>query len=201
MFTSRAEYRLTLRADNADQRLTPKGVALGLVGSARQRVFEDKTEQLASARALLDRLKITPDAAGRAGLRLNRDGVRRSAFELLSYPEITFDQLSAVWPEMRELDTRIAAQMDIEATYAVYVDRQAADIERARRDEGVAIPADLSFDDLPGLSNEVREKLTAVRPATLGQASRIAGMTPAALTLLAVAIRRRGRSVGARRTA
>ncbi|MHA1158196.1 MAG: tRNA uridine-5-carboxymethylaminomethyl(34) synthesis enzyme MnmG [Alphaproteobacteria bacterium] len=194
MFTSRAEYRLTLRADNADQRLTGKGVQLGLVGARRQRVFQAKTKRLDAARALLDRLTLTPDAAAKAGLKLNRDGVRRSAFELLSHPDISFRQLAAVWPDLAAMAPEVAVQMDIEATYAVYVDRQSADIERARRDENVTIPATLTFAALPGLSNEVREKLSAVQPATLGQAARISGMTPAALAILAIAIRRDGRA-------
>jgi tRNA uridine 5-carboxymethylaminomethyl modification enzyme len=195
MFTSRAEYRLTLRADNADQRLTGKGLAIGCVGPARGRAFAAKMAALEEARRLARSHSITPAEAARHGLALNRDGQRRTAFELLSYPTIGIGDLARIWPAFGTLDPKVAEQLEIEAKYAVYLDRQAADVAAFRRDEALCLPEDLDFSRLPGLSNEVRQKLEAVRPRTLGQAGRIDGITPAALTLLAAHIRRRlGRS-------
>ncbi len=194
MFTSRAEYRLTLRADNADQRLTSRGIEWGIVGAERARQFAAKEKDLAAARAVLESVNVTPDEAAPHGLRLNKDGVRRSGYELLSYPEVDFARLQAVWPELGAIAPKIAEQIEIEAKYAVYVERQADDIARAARDEGITLPDDLPFGDLPGLSNEIVEKLAAARPTTLGQASRISGMTPAALSILALEVRRRERA-------
>ncbi len=200
MFTSRAEYRLSLRADNADQRLTPIGLEVGLVGGVRASAFSDKSALLARARAILEARSLTPEQAARVGIRLKRDGVRRNGFELLSYTDIDLQRLAGLWPELNQVDGGIAEQIEIEAKYAVYLERQSADIERTRRDENIGLPDDFSFAGLPGLSNEVREKLTAVRPATLGQAARIDGVTPAALALLSVELRRRERHAGAART-
>jgi tRNA uridine 5-carboxymethylaminomethyl modification enzyme len=191
MFTSRAEYRLSLRADNADQRLTEFGIGLGLVGSNRAQAYRAKAARLARARELLGRLSLTPNAAARHGLALNRDGVRRSAFDLLSYPEIDVARLAAIWPELAGLEQPVAQQLEIDARYAVYLDRQDADIAAFRRDESVALPADLAYGAISGLSNELREKLEVARPATLGQAARIDGMTPAALTLILAESKRR----------
>lgn len=193
MFTSRAEYRLTLRADNADQRLTERGCDLGLVGSARAAAYREKAAALSSLRARLGAAALTPNQAARHGIKVNGDGKRRSAFELLSYPDVTWTDLVSVFPELGDADRGVVAQVEIEAAYAVYVDRQDADIARAARDEAIALPRELSLANLSGLSNELREKLERVRPVTLGQASRIEGMTPAALALLAVAAKREGR--------
>ncbi len=184
MFTSRAEYRLTLRADNADQRLTPLGVAAGCVKSERSQAFAAKAKWLAEGEKLLRSLTLTPDQAAKHGLSINRDGRRRSAFELLAYPEIELSRVAEIWPEIRTIDVRIADQLSANARYAVYVKRQELDIASFRKDEGIAIPADFLFAALPGLSTELRQKLERHRPASLGQAARLDGMTPAALMLL-----------------
>ncbi len=184
MFTSRAEYRLTLRADNADQRLTPLGIAIGCVGKLRATAFAAKAKQLEQGEALLRRLALTPDEAAKFSLTVNRDGRKRSAFDLLSYPEVDAARLAAIWPEIGQLDTEIAAQLAVDARYAVYVARQELDIASFRKDEAIAIPAGFAFAALPGLSTELRQKLERHRPASLGQAARLDGMTPAALMLL-----------------
>jgi tRNA uridine 5-carboxymethylaminomethyl modification enzyme len=184
MFTSRAEYRLTLRADNADQRLTPLGISVGCVGSNRSEAFAAKAKRLTEAEALLRSLTLTPDQAAKHGLSINRDGRRRSAFDLLAYPEIELSRIAKIWPEIREIDVRIAEQIAIDARYSVYVKRQELDIASFRKDEAIAIPADFVFAALPGLSTELRQKLERHRPASLGQAARLEGMTPAALMLL-----------------
>jgi len=190
MFTSRAEYRLTLRADNADQRLTGRGIALGCVGSARADIFRTKMASLDAAHRLARSIVLTPNEAARKGLALRKDGQRRSAFELLSYPEITVAELARIWPALGELDLRIAAQLEIDAKYHVYLSRQAADVESYRRDESLVLDEDIDYAALPGLSNEVRQKLQLHRPRTVGQAGRIDGVTPAALTLLVAHMRR-----------
>ncbi len=190
MFTSRAEYRLTLRADNADQRLTEKGIALGCVGPERTRVHRAKMTALDAARAQTRSLSLTPSEADRHGLALRKDGQRRSAFELLSYPDIDMTALAAVWPILGELDAQIAEQIEIDAKYDVYLSRQMADVESYRRDENLVLPDDIDYATLPGLSNEVRHKLAMQRPRTVGQAGRIDGITPAALTLLVAHLRR-----------
>jgi tRNA uridine 5-carboxymethylaminomethyl modification enzyme len=184
MFTSRAEYRLTLRADNADQRLTPLGIAAGCVKSERSQAFAAKANWLAEGEKLLRSLTLTPDQAAKHGLSINRDGRRRSAFELLAYPEIELSRVAEIWPEIRTIDVRIADQLSANARYAVYVKRQELDIASFRKDESIAIPADFLFAALPGLSTELRQKLERHRPASLGQAARLDGMTPAALMLL-----------------
>jgi len=184
MFTSRAEYRLTLRADNADQRLTPLGIAAGCVKSERSQAFAAKAKWLAEGEKLLRSLTLTPDQAAKHGLSINRDGRRRSAFELLAYPEIELSRVAEIWPEIRTIDVRIADQLSANARYTVYVKRQELDIASFRKDEGIAIPADFLFAALPGLSTELRQKLERHRPASLGQAARLDGMTPAALMLL-----------------
>jgi tRNA uridine 5-carboxymethylaminomethyl modification enzyme len=184
MFTSRAEYRLTLRADNADQRLTPLGVAVGCVAEARSKAFAAKSRKLEEGEALLRSLTLTPDRAAKAGLTINRDGRKRSAFELLSYPEIDLSRLARIWPEIGNLDEGIAGQLAVDARYAVYIARQEMDIAAFRKDEAIAIPPGFAFDGLPGLSTEIRQKLERHRPASLGQAARLDGMTPAALMLL-----------------
>jgi tRNA uridine 5-carboxymethylaminomethyl modification enzyme len=184
MFTSRAEYRLTLRADNADQRLTPLGLAIGCVGRARAEAFAAKSKQLADGAGLLAALALTPDEGARSGLAINRDGRKRCAFELLSYPGVDVARLAAIWPGIGTLDPAIAEQLAVDARYAVYVKRQELDIASFRKDEGIAIPSDFAFAALPGLSAELRHKLDRHRPANLGQAARLDGMTPAALMLL-----------------
>ena len=190
MFTSRAEFRLTLRADNADQRLTGLGVKLGLVGPARRRAFEAKAEALAAARARAREMTLTPSAAEKLGLRVKADGQRRDLAALLAYPDVTFAALQSVWPELAGWDDAVREQIEIDALYAGYLDRQAADVEAFRRDEDLRLPDDLDYAGVGGLSNEVREKLARVRPTTLGQAARIEGVTPGALTALLAHVRR-----------
>ncbi|MBS8261725.1 tRNA uridine-5-carboxymethylaminomethyl(34) synthesis enzyme MnmG [Roseibium polysiphoniae] len=193
MFTSRAEYRLSLRADNADQRLTPIGVELGCVSEQRRVAFETKMSQIVAVGDLLKGLTVTPAEAQKKGLPVNQDGIRRSAFDLLSYPDVTFSQLIKVWPELETVGEAIAEQVTTDALYAVYLERQAADIAALKRDEALEIPIGFDFNALVGLSNEVKQKLDTVRPSTLGQASRMDGVTPAALTLLLSHIKRQSR--------
>ncbi len=190
MFTSRAEFRLTLRADNADLRLTGRGVALGLVGPERARRFADKAHAIETARDRAHALTLTPDQAVKAGFRVKLDGQRRDLLQLLAYPDIDFDQLAVVWPEIAAWPAVVRDQVEIEAGYAGYLDRQAADVAAFRRDEDLRLPADLDYASVGGLSFEAREKLSAVRPLTLGQASRIEGVTPGALTALLAHVRR-----------
>jgi tRNA uridine 5-carboxymethylaminomethyl modification enzyme len=190
MFTSRAEYRLQLRADNADQRLTDKGIAIGCIGAERARMHYEKTSALNDAREFAKLVSITPKEAERHGLSLNKDGQRRTAFELLSYPAITIADLEKIWPRFGEFAPKIAEQIEIDAKYDVYLSRQAADIAAYRRDESFELPDDFDYSALPGLSNEMKQKLQAHRPRTIGHASRVDGVTPAALTLLAAHIRR-----------
>jgi tRNA uridine 5-carboxymethylaminomethyl modification enzyme len=190
MFTSRAEYRLSLRADNADQRLTGRGVSIGCVGSERSQRHAAKMEALEAARALAHSLAVTPNEAARHGLALKQDGQRRTAFDLLSHPDLGIDEVARVWPQLRQLSPKIAGQLEIDAKYAVYLDRQAADVAAYRRDEAVLLPAELDYESIAGLSAEVRQKLTAACPRTIGHAARIDGITPAALTLLAARVRR-----------
>jgi len=192
MFTSRAEYRLTLRADNADQRLTARGIGLGIVGPERARAFGQKSKAIEAARARLSAVSLTPNEAARFGLHINRDGIRRSGYELLGFPDVTFADLSRIWPELGTIPLFAARQIEIDAKYSAYLDRQAADIAAFRRDEALRIPESVDYLNLPGLSAEIRQKLAAIRPQTMGQASRIEGMTPAALTLLTAQIRRAG---------
>jgi tRNA uridine 5-carboxymethylaminomethyl modification enzyme len=192
MFTSRAEYRLTLRADNADQRLTDKGIALGCVGEPRRQRHAAKMAALESAKRLSKSLTITPNEAARHGLALNKDGQRRSAFELLAYPEVGWTEVRTIWPELSTIDPGIAVHLEIDAKYDVYLKRQTADVDAFRRDEGLVL-GDIDYALVPGLSNEVRAKLAAKRPWTVGQAGRIDGMTPAALGILAAYLRREAR--------
>jgi tRNA uridine 5-carboxymethylaminomethyl modification enzyme len=194
MFTSRAEYRLTLRADNADQRLTDKGIAVGCVGPARAKAHRVKMAELDAARTMARELVVTPSEAARHGLALRKDGQRRSAFEVLSYPGIGIADVARIWPRLGELPTKIAEQLEIDAKYQVYLSRQAADVESYRRDESIALPDNIDYAALPGLSNEVRHKLQTHRPLTIGHAGRIDGITPAALTLLVAYLRRQGRT-------
>jgi tRNA uridine 5-carboxymethylaminomethyl modification enzyme len=190
MFTSRAEYRLKLRADNADQRLTDKGIAIGCVGPERAQFHLEKSAALKSARELANSVSLTPKEAERHGLALNKDGQRRTAFELLSYPHVAIADLAKIWPRFGEFAPKIAEQIEIDAKYDVYLSRQAADVAAYRRDESFALPDDFDYAALAGLSNEAKQKLQAHRPRTIGHASRLDGMTPAALTLLVAHVRR-----------
>ncbi|HYZ43645.1 MAG TPA: tRNA uridine-5-carboxymethylaminomethyl(34) synthesis enzyme MnmG, partial [Xanthobacteraceae bacterium] len=193
MFTSRAEYRLTLRADNADQRLTGRGIAIGCIGGARRRQHEAKMTALSEARDFARSVSLTPSEADRHGLALNKDGQRRSAFELLSHPHIGIADIAKIWPQFGDVPAKIAEQLEIDAKYDVYLSRQAADIAAYRRDEALELPESLDYSQLPGLSNEARQRLDFARPRTIGQAARIDGITPAALTLLAAHLKRNGR--------
>ena len=198
MFTSRAEYRLMLRADNADERLTPRGISFGCVGPERRAAFALKSAALAEARELAGSLAATPHRLKKSGLSVNQDGVRRSAFEMLAYPGVTVADLRDVWPELAGISTALAERLEIEALYSGYVQRQAADVAAFRRDEALILPDDLDYSRVGGLSREVQDKLTMARPQTLGQAGRTPGVTPAALVALLRHVRR-GSSSSARR--
>jgi tRNA uridine 5-carboxymethylaminomethyl modification enzyme len=190
MFTSRAEYRLLLRADNADQRLTQKGIELGCVGPLRTRAFEGKMRDLENSRALAKSLTLTPQQAEARGMKVNQDGQRRNALQLLAYPSISFDQLAAIWPELAQAQGQVREQLEIDALYSGYLERQALDVEAFKRDEDLRLDPHLDYDAVGGLSNEMREKLGAARPVTLGQASRIEGVTAGALTALLAHVKR-----------
>ena len=190
MFTSRAEYRLWLRADNADQRLTPRGLEIGCVASERARMFHVKQQALVEARELAGKLRISPSALAKQGIPINQDGVLRSVLDLLAYPEITWSGLTELWPELAPIAAEIAEQLTIDARYAGYLTRQRQDIGAYRRDEALGLPDDLDYGAIGSLSNEVRQKLETHRPATLGQAARISGVTPAALVALLKYVRR-----------
>jgi tRNA uridine 5-carboxymethylaminomethyl modification enzyme len=184
MFTSRAEYRLTLRADNADQRLTDKAIALGCASEARIALWQAKKEELEAARVMMYALNETPTSLKKMGLNINQDGQRRSAFDLLRYPNIAFADLIQIWPELAEIKPEIAEQIEIDALYAGYLDRQQVDIESFRKDENLVLPKDMDYRAIGSLSNEICQKLETVRPETLGAASRIAGITPSAIVSL-----------------
>jgi len=201
MFTSRAEYRLRLRADNADQRLTGKGIAIGCVGSARRDAFREKAAALAEARALTMNLRASPSELGRHGIAGPADGLARSAAQYLAFPEIALAHLSRVWPEINHIRPEIAEQIEIDCRYAAYLERQEAEVEAYRRDEALALPESLDYRGIPGLSAEIREKLDRARPANLGAAARIPGITPAALVLLLRHVRRRGEGGASRKSA
>ncbi|KDA02283.1 tRNA uridine 5-carboxymethylaminomethyl modification enzyme GidA [Hyphomonas oceanitis SCH89] len=195
MFTSRAEYRLALRADNADQRLTRKGLEMGCVGPIRAKVFHVKQDALTRAREMLQALTLSPAKAAQAGWEINQDGRVRSAWEYLAYKNIGFAELAIVWPDLAHISPEIAAQLEIEALYSGYLERQSADVAALRRDEGLTLPRDLDYAAVGGLSNEVRQKLELIRPTTLGQAGRIEGVTPGALTALLSHVKRRAKAV------
>ncbi len=190
MFTSRAEYRLTLRADNADQRLTEEGVRAGVVGSLRAEAFHVKRSSIDAARERLQSLTLTPNEARAQDIKINLDGKRRNGIELMGYDGVDFAKLRSVWPELSDVTPQVAEQMEIEAQYAGYLDRQEADIVAFRRDEDMHLPADLDYRAMGGLSNEAKDKLSTVRPATLGQAARIEGMTPGAIAAVLGYLRR-----------
>lgn len=184
MFTSRAEYRLWLRADNADQRLTDRGIAAGCIGAERRASWRRKAEVLDMARALVNTLQATPNELAKQGISVNQDGVRRNVAALLGYPHVKWEQLAALWPEMGQISPDIREQIEIDALYAGYMDRHRMDIEAYRKDEALALPLDLDYSKVGSLSNEIRQKLEQVRPGTLGEASRIPGVTPAAVISL-----------------
>lgn len=190
MFTSRAEFRLHLRADNADQRLTSQGIENGLVGEERREFFAAKADALARGRERLHAAQASPNEARKAGIAINEDGKRRSAFDILSYPDLGWDDVIALWPDLCEIPVAVREQLGIDAQYAVYLDRQQADIDSMRRDEQRRIPDELDYHDISGLSIELRQKLTQLRPQTIAQAQAMDGMTPAAITLLLAVIRR-----------
>jgi tRNA uridine 5-carboxymethylaminomethyl modification enzyme len=191
MFTSRAEYRLVLRADNADQRLSPEGIGIGVVGAERARLFAAKAAALEAARRRLAELRMTPPALERHGILVNADGIARNAAELLAHPGIDLARLAAIWPELAAFPPAIVEQIEIDARYAGYLERQERDIAAYRRDESLLLPAELDYAAIGGLSREVREKLARAHPATLGAAARISGVTPAALVALLKHVRRR----------
>lgn len=191
MFTSRAEYRLMLRADNADLRLTPRGLDVGAVTSARASEFTEKKQAIDKVRDALQAINESPTELRARGLEINQDGVRRDGLDLLSYPNIDFSTLTAHWPDLAHTRPDVVEQIEIEATYASYLTRQEADIQALRRDENLTLPPDLDYSLIPSLSNEVKDKLTRVRPESIGQAARISGVTPAAITALLAHVKRR----------
>lgn len=193
MFTSRAEFRLSLRADNADQRLTPLGIDVGCVGSDRKRVFSEKVEKIRKGRTILESLNLSPSEARSHGLPVGQDGKRRNGFELLSFPDIDISQIEQIFPDLTELESEVKQQLARDALYANYVERQKRDVEIMQKDENTPIPRGFRYDRISGLSSEVTQKLQTVRPESLAQASRIEGMTPAALSLILVGLRRDSR--------
>ena len=190
MFTSRAEYRLSLRADNADLRLTAKGITAGFVGAERAKCFSEKSRLLAQARNMVGELSVSPSAARAHGLAVNLDGVARTARDLLAYPTIVLSDLYRIWPQLRSIRSDLAEQLETDARYASYLERQDADIRAFRRDESLVLPANLDYAAVAGLSNEISQKLSAARPGTLGAAARLSGITPASLTALLVYVKR-----------
>ncbi|MEM9170127.1 MAG: FAD-dependent oxidoreductase, partial [Pseudomonadota bacterium] len=197
MFTSRAEYRLTLRADNADARLTPLGEAVGLVGAARASAFHVKRAAVDAALSWARSVDLTPNEAARRGVAIKLDGRRRTALELLSLPDVTYETIAAIWPAAADFPPAAREQVEIEALYSGYLDRQSADILAFKKEERLRLPLDADYGAIPGLSNEVRQRLGEARPATLGQAGRIEGVTPAALAVLLAWIKKRGGAASA----
>ncbi|MCV2867293.1 tRNA uridine-5-carboxymethylaminomethyl(34) synthesis enzyme MnmG [Defluviimonas sp. WL0002] len=198
MFTSRAEFRLSLRADNADQRLTPLGLRVGCVGGIRERAFSYKMEAISEGRSLLGQLRLTPKEASDRGIRVSQDGVRRDGFTLLAFPDVTFADLEKIHPPLASVPPEVRAQIERDALYAQYLERQSSDVAQMKRDEGHEIPDDFDFSALSGLSAELKGKLTRIRPRDLSQAARVDGMTPAALTLILARLKQaeRRRSAG-----
>ncbi|MBE9635942.1 tRNA uridine-5-carboxymethylaminomethyl(34) synthesis enzyme MnmG [Salipiger mangrovisoli] len=194
MFTSRAEFRLSLRADNADQRLTPMAMALGCVSKERKRAFLEKSEKLEEGRGVLESITMTPRELGDLGLKMNADGARRSLFQLLSFPDISMEFLRGHVPEISAIEDEIGAQLEKDALYANYIDRQKRDVEALKRDETYQVPSDFDFSTIEGLSTELKQKLARAKPSTLAQAAKVDGMTPAALSLLLIRLRRNDRA-------
>ncbi|MCO5064200.1 MAG: tRNA uridine-5-carboxymethylaminomethyl(34) synthesis enzyme MnmG [Rhizobiaceae bacterium] len=194
MFTSRAEFRLSLRADNADERLTPKAMEWGIASTERVHRFVRQQEAVSAARSYLKNVFLTPNDARGHGIAVNMDGVKRSGFQLLSYPDVSEDQLAAIWPELASFDAKAVEAVKTEARYAVYLERQASDVVELRKEERLSIPADLNYSEMPGLSKELQQKLQQRKPSSIGEASRIEGMTPAALAILLVRIRQAERA-------
>ena len=193
MFTSRAEFRLSLRADNADQRLTQMGIDIGCVGEVRKAIFSNKMNALEAGQASLSEISITASEAAKSGIRIAEDGARRSGADLLSFADVTFAHLATLRPEIGDIPAEIQEQLKRDALYANYIERQKRDVEALRKDEAQIIPDDFDFNALSGLSNELRQKLIKIRPSTLGQAGRVEGMTPAALTLILARLRQHQR--------
>jgi tRNA uridine 5-carboxymethylaminomethyl modification enzyme len=190
MFTSRAEYRLMLRADNADERLTPKAISLGFCSDRRRRLFEGKSAQLENLRDQLKRISFTPQQAEKQGLPSNKDGKSRSAYDFLSYPDVDFARLTAACPGLDHVDWHLAAQIEAEALYASYTERQAAEVRALQQERATRLPDSLDYTTVPGLSNEARQKLMTIRPSTIGEAGQIDGITPSALALLVSFVRK-----------
>ena len=199
MFTSRAEYRLLLRADNADQRLTQMGAEIGLVGAGRAKIYKAKAARFAKAKETAQNLTKSPSDLVKSGIKVNQDGVRRSVYDMLAYPKMSVSDLEGVWPELSEFTPDMRDYIETEATYAGYLERQARDIEAFKRDEGLRIPDGFDYDVIGGLSNEVKSKLNAARPATLGQASRIEGVTSGALMAVLAYLKRSDKKNKARK--
>lgn len=191
MFTSRAEYRLLLRADNADLRLTQRGMDIGAVDSRRADTFQKKMAELARVKAILLEIDASPNELKKHGLDVNLDGIRRNGLDLLAYQNIDFERLSNIWTDLNGTRADVIEQLEIDATYAGYLDRQEADIKALRRDEALRLPTDIDYNGIASLSNEVRDKLMTVRPETIGQAARISGVTPAAITALLAHVKKR----------
>lgn len=188
MFTSRAEYRLSVRADNADERLTPMAISLGICGAERAERFSSLQTRLDAFRTMLKSLSLTPNEAVRHGLAMNQDGQRRSAFAILSSADLSIERLSRIWPQLTDIDSQMAERIETDARYAVYLDRQSASVAALRRDELRTIPSEIDYDRMPGLSNELRQKLGQRRPATVADAQKMEGMTPAALAIIVSAM-------------
>ncbi|MBZ9759139.1 tRNA uridine-5-carboxymethylaminomethyl(34) synthesis enzyme MnmG [Mesorhizobium sp. ESP6-5] len=191
MFTSRAEFRLSLRADNADERLTPLAQTLGIASPERMQRYGDVMQRLDEAREMALSLAMTPNEAARHGLEINRDGVRRSGFELLAYPGVDVSWLAGVEPKFHDIDARTAERLETEAKYSVYLDRQSTDVAQIRREESRLIPDTVDFAGVPGLSNELKQKMQARRPRSIAEAQRMEGMTPAALAIIVAHVRHR----------